>query len=108
MHADPGAALLDTIHESLREMISGMMGAMTGRSSPAPHVSLMALGGTDAYALELIQILNAVFGLDLPSDTVLRSPTPDSLARSIETAWFDADGNAEELAERLLALADDE
>jgi phosphopantetheine binding protein len=108
MHADSGAALLDTIHESLRDLIAGMMGAMTGRSSPAPHVSFMALGGTDAHAFELIQILNAVFGLDLPSDTVLRSPTPDALARSLETAWFEGDGTVEDLAERLLALADDE
>ena len=108
MHADPGATMLDTIHGSLRDMIAGMMGSMTGRSAPAPHVSFMALGGTDPHALELIQILNAIFGLDLPSDTVLRSPTPDALARSIETAWFEGDGNAEELAERLLALADDE
>jgi Phosphopantetheine attachment site len=107
MHVDPGAALLDTIHESLRELISGMMGAMTGRSSPAPHVSFMALGGSDAQALELIQIVNTVFALDLPSDTVLRSPTPDSLARSVETAWFEGDGGVEELAERLLALGDD-
>jgi Phosphopantetheine attachment site len=108
MHADPGAALLDTIHESLRGLISGMMGAATGRSAPAPHVSFFALGATDAHALELVQILNAVFGLDLPSDTVLRSPTPDALARSVETAWFEGDGSVEELAERLLALADDE
>jgi Phosphopantetheine attachment site len=108
MQADPAAALLDTLHESLRDLIAGMMGAMTGRSAPAPHVSFMALGGTDAHALELIQILNAVFGLGLPSDTVLRSPTPDALARSIETAWFDGDGTVEELAERLLALGDDD
>jgi phosphopantetheine binding protein len=108
MHADPGAVLLDTIHESLRDLIAGMMGAMTGRSAPAPHVSFMALGGTDAYAFELIQILNAVFGLDLPSDTVLRSPTPDALARCIETAWFEGDGTVEQLVERLMALADDE
>jgi Phosphopantetheine attachment site len=108
MHADPGAALLDTIHESLRDLLAGMMGAMTGRSSPAPHVSFMALGGSDAQALELIQIVNTVFGLDLPSDAVLRSPTPDALARSIETAWFDGGGGVEELVERLRALTDDE
>jgi hypothetical protein len=39
---------------------------------------------------------------------VLRSPTPDALARSVETAWFDGDGTSEDLAERLLALGDDE
>jgi hypothetical protein len=107
MSADPAAALLDTTHESLRDLIAGMMGAMTDRSAPAPHVSFMALGGTDAHAFELIQILNAVFGLELPSDTVLRSPTPDALARSIETAWFEGDGTVEQLIERLMALVDE-
>jgi hypothetical protein len=108
MQADPGTALLDTIHESLRGLVSGMMGAMTGRSAPAPHVSFFALGGQDAQALELVTILNAVFGIDLPADTVPRSPTPDALARCVETAWFEGDGGVEELAERLLALADDD
>ena len=108
MHADPGTARLDTIHASLTRLISGLMGAATERSGPAPHVSFFALGAGNAQALELVQILNAVFGLDLPSDTVLRSPTPDALARGIEAAWFEADGSADELAERLLALTDDE
>jgi hypothetical protein len=108
MHADPGAAALDTIHESLRGLISGMMGSAAGRSAPAPHVSFFALGAGNAQALELVGILNAVFGLDLPADTVLRSPTPDALARSVETAWFDGDGTAEDLAERIAALVDDE
>jgi hypothetical protein len=52
--------------------------------------------------------VNAVFGLALPADTVLRSPTPDSLARSIETAWFEAESSAADLAERIAALTDDE
>jgi hypothetical protein len=108
MHADRAAAALETIHESLRDLIAGMMAATTERSTPAPHVSFFALGGKDAQAFELVQVLNAVFGLDLPSDAVLRSPTPDALARSVETAWFDGDGTADDLAERLAALGDDE
>jgi Phosphopantetheine attachment site len=108
MHVDPGTTRLDTIHESISSLISSLMGAATQRSAPAPHVSFLALGASNAQAFELIQILNAVFGLDLPSDSVLKSPTPDALARGIEAAWFEADGSAEELAERLLALTDDE
>jgi hypothetical protein len=108
MHADRGAAALDTIHDSLRDLIAGMMATSTERSKPAPHVSFFALGAENAQAFELVQVLNAVFGLDLPSDAVLRSPTPDALARSVETAWFDGDGTTEDLAERLQALTDDE
>jgi len=108
MKADPGAALVDAIHDALRELIAGMMGASAGRSSPAPHVSFFALGASDAQALELAEILSAVFGLDLPADTVMRSPTPDALARSVETAWYDGGGSVEELADRLTALADDD
>jgi hypothetical protein len=108
MHADGGAAALDTIHDSLRDLIAGMMATSTERSKPAPHVSFFALGAENAQAFELVQVLNAVFGLDLPSDAVLRSPTPDALARSVETAWFDGDGTTEDLAERLAALGDDE
>jgi hypothetical protein len=84
------------------------MASTTERSKPAPHVSFFALGGGNAQAFELVQVLNAVFGLALPADAVLRSPTPDALARSVETAWSEGDGTAEELAERLAALTDDE
>jgi hypothetical protein len=108
MSADSGATLLGTIHESLSGLLADMMGSAAGRSAPAPHVSFFALGVREPQALELIQIVNAVFGLALPADTVLRSPTPDSLARSIETAWFEADGRAADLAERIAALSDDE
>jgi Phosphopantetheine attachment site len=108
MSADSGAALLGTIHESLSGLLADMMGSAAGRSAPAPHVSFFALGVREPEALELIQIVNTVFGLDLPADTVLRSPTPDSLARGIETAWFDADGSAADLAERIAALSYDE
>ena len=108
MSADSGAALLDTIHESLSRLLADMMGSAAGRSAPAPHVSFFALGVREPQALELVGIVNAVFGLDLPSDTVLRSPTPDSLARSVETAWFDADGSPADLAERIAALGDED
>jgi hypothetical protein len=108
MSADSAAALLGTIHESLSRLLADMMGSASGRSAPAPHVSFFALGVGDPQALELVQIVNAVFGLDLPADTVLRSPTPDSLARSIETAWFEADGSAADLAERIAALSDED
>jgi hypothetical protein len=108
MQGDSGAALAGATHDALRELIAGMMGAATGRSSPAPHVSLFALGATDAQALELAEILSAVFGLDLDADTVMRSPTPDALARSVETAWYEGGGSAAELADRLSALVDED
>jgi hypothetical protein len=108
MPADAGAALLGTIHESLSGLLADMMGSAAGRNPPAAHVSFLALGVREPHALELIQILNAVFALGLPADTVLRSPTPDSLARSIETAWFEGGGSAPDLAERIAALAVDE
>jgi hypothetical protein len=108
MHADPGPAAVDAIHDALRGLIAGMMGAATGRSAPAPHVSFFALGGSDAQALELAEILSTLFGLDLAADTVMRSPTPDALARSIETAWFGGGGSANELVDRISALADED
>jgi hypothetical protein len=64
--------------------------------------------GLDAGAHELTAMLNALFGIDLSADAVLSSPTPDAVARSIETAWFDAGGSMEELTQRLTALTDDE
>ena len=106
MSGDSGAALLGTIHESLSGLLADMMGSAAGRSAPAPHVSFFALGLREPQALELVQIVNAVFGLHLPADTVLRSPTPDSLARSIESAWFHGDGSAPDLAQRIAALSD--
>jgi Phosphopantetheine attachment site len=105
MHAERGAAAPEATHRELIDLTGEMMAAATGRSSPAPHVSFFAMGGTPAQALELRQMVNSLFALDLPSDMVLRSPTPDALARSIETAWFDAGGSAGELLERIAALA---
>jgi hypothetical protein len=108
MQADPAAALVDATHDALRELIAGMMGAATGRSSPAPHVSFLALGGSEAQALELAEILSAVFGLDLAADMVMRSPTPDALARCVAAAWHEGGGSVEELADRLTALVDED
>jgi Phosphopantetheine attachment site len=107
MSADSGAALLGTIHESLSGLLAEMMGAVAGRSAPAPHVSFFALGVREPQALELRQMVNALFGLDLPADVALRSPTPDALARSIEGAWFERGGSADELLERIAALGDE-
>jgi hypothetical protein len=64
-----------------------MMGAVTGRPAPRAHLSFMALGGGEPEAAELAHTVNAVFGLSLSADTVLCSPTPDALARTIESAW---------------------
>jgi hypothetical protein len=108
MSADPTAAGLGTVHTSLSGLLAEMMAAATGRSVPAPHVSFFALGARDADALELRQMVNALFGLDLPADAVLRSPTPDALARSLEDAWSERGGSEDELAERIAALASDE
>jgi hypothetical protein len=57
---------------------------------------------------ELTLMLNALFGIALADDAILGAPSPDALARSVETAWFDAGGSAEELTQRLAVLADDE
>jgi hypothetical protein len=107
MHADRAAATPEATHQELSGLTAGLIAAVTGRSCPAPHVSFFAMGGTPAQALELRQMVNALFGLDLPADTVLRSPTPDAFARSIETAWFERGGSAADLHERIAALADD-
>jgi Phosphopantetheine attachment site len=107
MSADSGAAAVGAVHASLSRLVAEMMASATGRSVPAPHVSFFALGASDAQALELVEVVNAVFGLTLPADTVLRSPTPDALARGIENAWNEGGGSDAELAERVAALADD-
>jgi hypothetical protein len=80
-------AVVDTVHASLCELVAEMMSAACGRAFPRDHVSFLALGGTEAQASELTQAINALFGLDLPADTVMRSPTPDALARTIESSW---------------------
>ena len=76
---------------------------MRPRLPRAHHVSFLALGGGEAEALELAQAINALFGLDLPADTVMRSPTPDALARTIEYSW---PGSAADLVALIAAIAD--
>jgi phosphopantetheine binding protein len=98
-------AVVDSVHARLATLLAGMMGAVCGRPAPRLHLSFMALGGGDAEAAELAQTVNAVFGLSLSSDTVLRSPTPDALARTIESSWGAGPGDLMQLVE---ALADAE
>ena len=50
-------------------------------------------------------MVNALFGLDLPADAVLRSPTPDSLARTIESSWG---ASPADLVALVAAIADDD
>jgi hypothetical protein len=96
-------APVDSIHASLCELIAEMMSTACGRALPRAHLSFLALGGTEAQASELTQAINALFGLDLPADTVLRSPTPDALARTIESSWR---SSPTDLAELTRAIAD--
>ena len=95
-------AVVDS-HSRLADVIAGMMGAVCGRPAPRAHLSFLALGGGDAEAAELAQTVNAVFGLSLSGETVMRSPTPDALARTIESAWGESRGDLMDLIE---ALAD--
>jgi hypothetical protein len=101
-------AVAGTAHEGLCGVVAEMMGAACDRPVPRAHLSFFALGGTDAQAAELAQMVNALFGLDLPADIILRSPTPDALARAIEIAWFDGDGTAADLLDLIGAIADAE
>ena len=96
-------AAVDSIHSSLCELIAEMMSTACGRALPRAHLSFLALGGTEAQASELTQAINALFGLDLPADTVMRSPTPDALARTIESSW---PGNATDLVALIAVIAD--
>jgi hypothetical protein len=96
-------AAVDSIHASLCELIAEMMSTACGRALPRAHLSFLALGGTEAQASELTRTINALFGLDLPPDTVMRSPTPDALARTIESSWR---ASTTDLAELTRAIAD--
>ena len=96
-------AVVDSIHASLCELVAEMMGAACGRAFPRAHLSFLALGGTEAEAFELTNMINALFGLELPIDTVMRSPTPDALARTIESSW---PGSATDLVALVAAIAD--
>ncbi|MEA2454301.1 MAG: hypothetical protein QOI45_563 [Thermoleophilaceae bacterium] len=111
VHADrePDAlAVLDSLHEALGEVVAEMMGAARGCPPPRSHASFLALGGSEAQAAELAQMVNALFGLSLPDDIIMRSPTPDALARTIASAWFDGNGTAADLRELIEAIADAE
>jgi hypothetical protein len=101
-------AVVDSVHESLCALVAGMMGAVRGGSAPRSHLSFFAVGGTEPQAGELTAMVNALFGLALPADIILRSPTPDALARTIESAWFDGAGTAADLLDLIGAIADAE
>lgn len=96
-------AAVDSIHASLCELVAELMSTASGRAFPRAHVSFLAVGGTEAQAAELTNMVNALFGLELPADTVMRSPTPDALARTIESSWR---ASPSDLAELTRAIAD--
>jgi hypothetical protein len=99
-------AVVDSVHARLADLLAAMMGAICARPAPRAHLSFLALGGGEAEAEELATTVNSVFGLDLTADTVLRSPTPDALARTIADGWFDGGGSARDLVELVVALAE--
>ena len=101
-------AVVDSVHVRLADLIAGMMGAICARPAPRAHLSFLALGGSETEAAELAQAVNAVFGLSLSGDTVMRSPTPDALARTIADGWFDGGGSAPDLVALMVAVADAE
>jgi hypothetical protein len=96
-------AVVDSVHASLCDLVAEMMSTMCGRAFPRPHLSFLALGGTEAQASELTRTINALFRLDLPADTIMRSPTPDALARTIESSW---PASPNDLVELIAALGD--
>ena len=103
--ADVDLALMETVLDSLSELVASLMGAACSTAPPRPHLSFLALGGTEQHADEISRMVNALFGLDLPADAVLRSPTPDSLARTIESSWGASPGD---LVALVAAIADDD
>ena len=94
---------MDSLHARLADVIAGMMGSVCGRPAPRAHLSFLALGGGEPEAAELAQTVNAVFGLSLTGEMVMRSPTPDALARTIESSWG---ANPTDLIELVEALAE--
>jgi hypothetical protein len=98
-------AAVDSLHASLCELLGAMMAEITGHAPPRPHSSFLALGGGETEARELAHMVNALFGLELPPDAVLRSPTPDSLARTIESSWG---ASPADLVALVAAIGDDE
>jgi Phosphopantetheine attachment site len=101
-------ASVDRAHDELSALVAGLMGEARGASSPRPHSSFFAMGGTGDQARELAQAVNALFGLDLPDDVVIRSPTPDALARTIAVAWFGEGGTSAALTDLIGAISDAE
>ena len=99
-------ATVDLVQAELCELLAGMMGTATGHAPPRPHASFMAMGGDEAQAADLILMVNALFGLDLPADTLMRSPTPDALSRTVATAWLDGGGSTAGLVDLIKAIAD--
>ena len=94
-------AVVDSLHLRLADLLAAMMGSVCGRPAPRAHLSFMALGGGETEAAELAQTVNAVFGMSLTGEMVMRSPTPDSLARTIESAWGSSPADLIELIEAL-------
>jgi Phosphopantetheine attachment site len=101
-------AVVDSVHVRLADLVAGMMGAVCARPAPRAHLSFLALGGGETEATELASTVNAVFGLDLTTDAVMRSPTPDALARTITGGWFDRGGSAPDLLDLIQVLAEAE
>ena len=84
----------------------------SGQDVQAPEAPQPVLRGLIADLMradpgELVPMLNALFGLELPGEAALDSPAPAALAQRVQSAWFAAGGTGEELSERLEALADD-
>jgi hypothetical protein len=94
-------AVVDSVHARLAELLASMMGAVCGRPAPRAHLSFLALGAGEPEAAELAQTINSVFGLSLTADTVMRSPTPDALARTVESDWSASPRDLLELVEAL-------
>jgi len=101
-------AQVETVHAELCDLLAGMMGSTRGHAPPRPHASFLALGGTEDQAAELTDMINALFGLELPRDAPLRSPTPDALARTVATEWFAGGGDERHLIELIQTIADAE
>jgi hypothetical protein len=101
-------AVVDSVQVRLADLVAGMMGAVCARPAPRAHLSFLALGGGETEATELANTVNAVFGLDLTTDEVMRSPTPDALARTITGDWFDRGGSAPALLDLIQVLAEAE
>jgi hypothetical protein len=94
-------AAVDSVHARLSELVAELMEHACGRPVPRPHLSFLALGATEAQAAELTGTINALFRLDLPADTAMRSPTPDALARTIESSWHASPNDLVELVAAL-------